>query len=238
LPRDAVGPCARKDGDEFAGEMAMPTLSPVRDYVRRAYTVSVSGSSDSGKTALLLALSRLLRDNYSIAVVTRRQAPDQDGSREFLLRHKALAASRIVAVDEDSQLGLAIEFLMTECRPELIFVDEDSSGWDTDAQPDFTIHVVNGSGAGISPDDAVGAARSDLLVLNQTHLGAPLDLEQDVSVRDSLRARGDAPFVVAHLRYGIGTIEIARQLLGSWRRTSAPAAWAMPLDAHVLLAPA
>jgi urease accessory protein len=216
----------------------MATPSPARDYVRRAYTVSVS-SSDSGKTALLLALSRLLRDNYSIAVVTSKQAaPDQDGSREFLLRHKALAASRIVAVDEDCRLDLAIEWLMTECRPELIFVDEESSGWDTDALPDFTIHVVNGSGGGISADDAVGAARSDLLVLNQTHLGAPLDLEQNMSVRDSLQARGDAPYVFAHLRYGIGTIEIARQLLGSWRRTSAPAAWAMPLDAHVLLAPA
>ena len=77
---------------------------PARDYVRRAYTVSVTGSTESGKTTLFLELSRLLRDNYSIAVVTRKPAPDRDGSREFLLRHKALAASRIVAVDENSHL--------------------------------------------------------------------------------------------------------------------------------------
>jgi len=210
--------------------------SPARDYVRRAYTVSGTGSIESGKTTLFLELSRLLRDNYSIAVVTRTPAPGRDGSREFLLRHKALAASRIVAVDENSHLDLAIEWLMTECRPELIFVEDHDSGSDTDALPDFTIHVVNGSGGGISPDDAIGAARSDLLVLNKTHLGPPLDLERDVSVRESLRARGDAPYVFAQLRYGIGTIEIARQLLGSWRHTNAPAAWAMSLDAHVLLA--
>ena len=216
----------------------MPRQSPARDYVRRAYTVSVSGSSDSGKTTLFLELSRLLRDNYSIAVVTRKPAPDRDGSREFLLRHKALAASRIAAVDENSQRDLAIEWLMTECRPELLFVEDHGSGSDTDGLPDFTIHVVNGSGGGISPDDAIDAARSDLLVLNKTHLGPPLDLDRDVSVRDSLQARGDAPYVFAHLRYGIGTIEIARQLLGSWRHTNAPAAWAMPLEAHVLLAPA
>jgi urease accessory protein len=216
----------------------MPKPSPARDYVRRAYTVSFTGSSESGKTTLFLELSRLLRDNYSIAVVTRKPAPDRDGSREFLLRHKALAASRIVAVDENSHLDLAIEWLMTECRPELIFVEDQDSGSDTDALPDFTIHVVNGSGGGISPDDAIGAARSDLLVLNKTHLGPPLDLERDVSVRDSLQARGDAPYVFAHLRYGIGTLEIARQLLGSWRHTNAPAAWAMPLEAHVLIAPA
>src|SRR5688572_694731 len=205
----------------------MPRQSSARDYVRRAYTVSISGSTESGKTTLFLELSRLLRDNYSIAVVTRKAAPDRDGSREFLLRHKALAASRIVAVDENSHLGLAIEWLMTECRPELIFVDDHGSGWDTDALPDFTIHVVNGSGGGISPDDAIGAARSDLLVLNKTHLGPPLDPERNVSVREAVRVRGDAPCVFAQLRYGIGTIEIARQLLGSWRQTNAPAAWAV-----------
>jgi urease accessory protein len=216
----------------------MPRPSPARDYVTRAYTVSVTGSTDSGKTTLFLELSRLLRDNYSIAVVTRKPAPDRDGSREFLLRHKALAASRIVAVDENSHLDLAIEWLMTECRPELIFVEDQGSGSDIDVLPDFIIHVVNGSGGGISPDDAIGAASSDLLVLNQTHLGPPLDIERHVSVRDSLQVRGDAPYVFAHLRYGIGTIEVARRLLCSWRRTSAPAAWAMPIDGHVLLAPA
>jgi len=216
----------------------MPRQSPARDYVRRAYTVSVTGSTESGKTTLFLQLSRLLRDNYSIAVVTRKPAPDRDGSREFLLRNKALAASRIAAVDENRHLDLAIEWLMTECRPELLFVEDHDSGSDTNPLPDFTIHVVNGSGEGISPDDVIGAANSDLLVLNKTHLGPPLDLERNAPVRDSLQARGDAPYVFAHLRYGIGTIEIARQLLGSWRHTNAPAAWAMPLDAHVLLAPA
>ncbi len=216
----------------------MPTQSPARDYVTRAYTVSVTGSAESGKTTLLLALCRLLRDNYSIAVVTRKPAPDRDGSREFLIRHKALAPSRIVAVDEDGDADLAFEWLMMECRPELIFVAADAGGYQVDALPDFTIHVVNGSGQGIAPDDVIGAAQSDLLVLNKTHLGPPLDVERNGSARDSVRVRGDAPYVLAHLRYGIGTLEIARQVLGSWRQTSAPAAWAVPLDGHVLLAPA
>ena len=215
----------------------MPRPSSARDYVRRAYTVSVSGSTESGKPTLLLALCRLLRDNYSIAVVTRMAAPDRDGSREFLIRHKALAPSRIVSEDDDSHIDLAIDWLMSECRPELIFV-EDEGDSTTDARPDFSIHVVNGSGEGLSTDDVAGAARSDLLVLNKTHLGPPLDQERNVSVRDSLQVRGDAPYVFAQLRYGIGTIEIARQLLGSWRQTNAPEAWAVPLDGHAVLTPA
>ena len=36
-------------------------------------------------------------------------------------------------------------------------------------------------GEGISPDDVIAvAAQSDLLVLNKTHLGPPLDLERNV----------------------------------------------------------
>jgi urease accessory protein len=216
----------------------MPTPHPVRDYVTRAYTVRVSGSSESGRTTLLLALCRLLRDNYSIAVVTRTPAPHQDGSREFLIRHKALARARIVAVDDGSHTGLAIGSLMTESRPELIFVEDISGHSTADALTDFAIYVVNGSGERMSPQDEIGAARSDLLVLNKTHIGPPLDPKRDVAVRESVHIRGEAPYVIAHLRYGIGTIEIARQVLGSWRQTSAPAAWAMPLDGHVALTPA
>ncbi len=216
----------------------MPAELPIRDYVTRAYTVSVSGSADSGKTTLLLALCRLLRDSYSIAVVTRALAPGQDGSREFLIRHKALARSRVVAADDASDTDLAIEWLMVEARPELIFVEDENSDPCTAALTDFTIHVVNGSGARMSPDDATGAARSDLLVLNKTHLGAPLNPERDFAVRESVQIRGAAPYVIADLRYGIGTIEIARQFLGRWRQTNAPAAWAEPLDTHVVLTPA
>jgi urease accessory protein len=216
----------------------MPTSPLVRDYVTRAYTVSVSGSPEGGKRTLLLALCRLLRDNYSVAVVTSTPLPGQDGGRDFLLRHKALASSRIVAADQGPHTDLAIERLMAESRPELIFIDGENCGAKPDALADFTIHVVNGSGEWMSPDDAIGAAQSDLLVLNKIHPGPPLGPERDVRVRESMHIRGDAPYALTHLRYGIGTIEIARQILGSWRQTSAPEAWAEPVDGHVVLTPA
>ena len=216
----------------------MPIQVLGRDYVARAYTVGVSGSTESGKPTLLLALCRLLRDNYSIAVVTRKPGPNQDGCRDFLIRHKALAPARIVAVDDASQIDLAIEWLMSESRPELIFVEDETGDTRAEALQDFTIHVVNGSSDRLSADDTSGAARADLLVLNKTHLGPPLDPARDVAVRESLRIRGDAAYVTTHLRYGIGTIDIAKELLGSWRQTNAPAAWAVPLDGHVVLTPA
>ena len=213
----------------------MPIHPSGRDFSARAYTVAVGGSIESGKAVLLLVLCRLLRDNYSIAVVTRQPGPDRDGSRDFLIRHKALAPTRIIAVNGEGQADLAIESLMTEFRPEIIFLEETVGDDDIDARADFIIHVVDGSGAELSPDDVIDVMRADLLVLNKTHLGLPLDPERHLCVRESVRVRGEAPYVFAQLRYGIGAIEIARQFLVHWRQTCAPAAWVMAVEATAAL---
>src|SRR5258707_15105211 len=68
-----------------------------RDYSQRAFTIGLGGPVGSGKTALLLALCRLLRDDYSLAVVTNDIFTKEDG--EFLVRHGALAPERIAAVE-------------------------------------------------------------------------------------------------------------------------------------------
>ena len=41
-----------------------------RDWSQRAFTVGIGGPVGSGKTALVLALCRRLREKYSIGVVT------------------------------------------------------------------------------------------------------------------------------------------------------------------------
>src|SRR5947199_10105114 len=68
-----------------------------RDYGSRAFTIGIGGPVGSGKTALLLALCRLLRDDYSLAVVTNDIFTKEDG--EFLVRNQALPAERITAVE-------------------------------------------------------------------------------------------------------------------------------------------
>lgn len=213
----------------------MPRQYSVRNFQMRAFTVGIGGSAESGRPMLLLALCRLLRDNYSIAFVVGPPGAGEDGVREFLIRHKAITPSRIALVDHSGHANPAIEWLMRESRPELLFVDGHRHG-ETTIAPDFTIHVVNGSGSGLSPDDVIGASTADLLVLNKTHIGPPLDRERHVAVREALHARGAAPSVVADLRYGIGTIDVAKQFLGRWRQVSAPAASAVPLAGRAVLA--
>src|SRR6266545_7909758 len=104
----------------------------VRDYRERAFTIGIGGPVGSGKTALLLALCRLLRDDHNIAVVTNDIFTKEDG--EFLVRHQALEAERIRAVEtggcphaairEDISANLlALEELHAAFHPDLLLLE-------------------------------------------------------------------------------------------------------------------
>src|SRR2546428_12787582 len=96
LPHDHTHPHVH-DETEGPGVFHERTEPLERDYRSRAFTVGIGGPVGSGKTALLLALCRLLRDDYSLAVVTNDIFTKEDG--EFLVRHQALPADRITAVE-------------------------------------------------------------------------------------------------------------------------------------------
>ncbi|KDN44721.1 urease accessory protein UreG [Tilletiaria anomala UBC 951] len=69
-----------------------------RDWNERAFTIGIGGPVGSGKTALLLALCRKLREKYNIGVVTNDIFTRED--QEFLIRNSALQpTSRIRAIE-------------------------------------------------------------------------------------------------------------------------------------------
>ena len=85
LPPDFT-PYGNADPDE-PGVFSERPGPLARDYRTRAFTIGIGGPVGSGKTALLLALCRLLRDEYELAVVTNDIFTKEDG--EFLVRHQA-----------------------------------------------------------------------------------------------------------------------------------------------------
>jgi urease accessory protein len=218
------------DEPEGPGHFAERPAPLVRDYGSRAYTVGIGGPVGSGKTALLLALCRRLRDDYSIAVVTNDIFTKEDG--EFLVRHQALPADRIRAVetggcphtavrDDVSQNLDALNRLMLKFRPELLFVE--SGGDNLAAQfsrelADFTIYVIDVSGGDKIPrKGGPGITQSDLLVINKTDLAPLVRADLGVMARDSHRMRGDGPFLFAQVLNDVGVREIADAMLGGWR---------------------
>jgi urease accessory protein len=201
-----------------------------RDYTARAFTIGVGGPVGSGKTALLLALCRLLRDTYSLAVVTNDIFTREDG--EFLVRNQALPADRIAAVetggcphtavrDDVSQNLDALGQLMAKFHPDLLFVE--SGGDNLAAQfsrelADYTIYVIDVSGGDKIPrKGGPGITQSDLLVINKTDLAPLVGADLEVMARDSRRMRGEGPFIFAQVTNGVGVREIADAMIASWR---------------------
>src|SRR6195256_4840005 len=205
--------------------------APVRrDFAARAFTVGVGGPVGSGKTALLLALCRALRDHLSLGVVTNDIFTREDA--EFLMRNEALPRERIRAVEtggcphaalrEDISHNLiALEQLMEEVRPapELLFVE--SGGDNLAAQysrelADSTIYVIDVAGGDKVPrKGGPGITQSDLLVINKTDLAPQVGADLGVMARDARRMRGDGPVVFAQCTHGVGIAEVVEAVLAA-----------------------
>lgn len=204
-----------------------------RDLARRAFTVGVGGPVGSGKTALVLALCRRLRDAMSLAVVTNDIFTREDA--EFLVRNEALEASRIRAVEtggcphaairEDVSANLlALEALQREHHPTLLLVE---SGGDNLAAhfsrelADYTIYVIDVAGGDKIPrKGGPGITQSDLLVINKTDLAGAVGADLAVMDRDTRRMRGEGPFVFAQVTRDVGVDEISGHVLHAWHHAA------------------
>ena len=165
--------------------------------------VGVGGPVGSGKTALMDALCKRMRDRYDIAAITNDIYTKEDA--EFLMRSGALAPERIVGVEtggcphtairEDASINLAAVAEMRARFPDLDLVLIESGGDNLAATfcpelADLTIYVIDvAAGDKIPRKGGPGITRSDLLVINK------IDLAPHVGA-----ARGDGPRRQAHAR--------------------------------------
>ena len=202
-----------------------------RDYAQRAFTVGIGGPVGSGKTALVLALCRHLRDRLRLGVVTNDIFTREDA--EFLTRHEALPSGQIRAVEtggcphaairEDiSPNLLALEELMADVAPDLLFVE--SGGDNLAAQysrelVDYTIYVIDVAGGDKVPrKGGPGITQSDLLVINKTDLAPHVGADLGVMARDAAKMRGPGPTIFAQVTRGVGTVDIADHVIAARTR--------------------
>jgi urease accessory protein len=180
--------------------------------------VGVGGPVGSGKTALMRALCLALRDKYNIAAVTNDIYTKEDA--EFLTRHEALDADRIIGVEtggcphtairEDASMNLAaIDDLMARHEGlEMILVESGGDNLAATFSPelsDLTLYVIDVSaGDKIPRKGGPGITRSDLLIINKTDLAPYVGASLDVMDRDAKKQRGERPFVFSNLKTGDG----------------------------------
>jgi urease accessory protein len=186
--------------------------------------VGVGGPVGSGKTALMDALCKRLRERYEIAAITNDIYTKWDA--EYLVRSGALPAERIAGVEtggcphtairEDASANLAAVADMRAKFPGLDLVLIESGGDNLAATfspelADLTIYVIDvAAGEKIPSKGGPGITRSDLLVINKIDLAPHVGASLDNMARDTRRMRGVRPFVFSNLREGKGVDEIAR----------------------------
>ncbi len=184
--------------------------------------LGIGGPVGSGKTALVDAICRRLRDRYELGVITNDIFTRED--MEFLVRRGALEAERIVgvqtggcphtAIREDASMNFdAIDGLI-ERWPDLDLILLESGGDNLAASfspelVDAAIYVIDVSGGDKIPrKGGPGVTRSDLLVINKIDLAPHVGADLDVMARDARLMRGDRPFLFTNVRGGHGVDEV------------------------------
>ncbi len=189
--------------------------------------IGVGGPVGSGKTALLKQLCLALRDHYDIAVVTNDIYTREDA--DFLLKHEALAADRILGVEtggcphtairEDASMNLAAIDELQERHPglELVLVESGGDNLSATFSPelsDLTLYVIDVSaGDKIPRKGGPGITKSDLLIINKIDIAEQVHASLEVMERDSKMMRGERPFVFANLYDGVGLETIIQFIL-------------------------
>ncbi|WVR08555.1 urease accessory protein UreG [Kwoniella sp. DSM 27419] len=221
---------------EHAGKFSerdMPDYTG-RDWEERGFTIGIGGPVGSGKTALLLALCRALRDDYNIAAVTNDIFTRED--QEFLIRNQALPTERIRAIEtggcphaairEDISANMgALEELQAEFATEMLFVE---SGGDNLAAnysrelADYIIYVIDVSGGDKIPrKGGPGISQSDLLIVNKIDLAPHVGASLEVMRRDAAKMREGGPTLFTSVRNNDGVQDVIDSILSAWKASGA-----------------
>lgn len=200
--------------------------------------VGVGGPVGSGKTALIDALCKRLRDDLELAVVTNDIYTREDA--EFQIRSGALPPERIegvetggcphTAIREDASINIeAIENMVRKFPDlDLVFVESGGDNLAATFSPelaDATIYVIDvAAGDKIPRKGGPGITRSDLLVINKTDLAPLVGASLDVMEIDARKMRGELPFVFTNLKSGDGVGQVVAFITGALAGASATVA--------------
>lgn len=188
--------------------------------------LGIGGPVGSGKTALVKTLCGELKDKYHIAVITNDIYTKEDA--EFLLRHEALDADRILGVEtggcphtairEDASMNLsAVEELQNRfANLDLIIIESGGDNLAATFSPelsDLTLYVIDtGAGDKIPRKGGPGITKSDLLIINKIDIAPMVGADLGVMDRDAKKMRGAKPFIFTNLKDGTGVADVVRLL--------------------------
>lgn len=170
--------------------------------------IGIAGPVGSGKTSLIESLTNILKDKYSLAIVTNDIYTTEDAN--YLKRTLDLDENRIVGVEtggcphtairDDISMNLkAVHELEEKFNPDITFVE---SGGDNLSATfsyeliDYYMYIIDvAQGADIPRKKGAGLLFSDLLVVNKTDLAPYVDVDLVLMKNDVLNNRKNKPSV-------------------------------------------
>jgi urease accessory protein len=196
----------------------------------RPMRVGIGGPVGSGKTALVEKLCWLMKDTYSLGVITNDIYTKEDA--EILNRTGVLPKERIIGVEtggcphtairEDVSMNFeAVEELERRFPDlDLIFIESGGDNLAAAFSPelvDIFIYIIDvAQGEKIPRKGGPGITRSDLLVINKIDLAPYVGASLEVMERDSRRMRGEKPFVFTNLFAQIGVADVAQWIANAY----------------------
>ncbi|SHG46694.1 urease accessory protein UreG [Cognatishimia maritima] len=189
--------------------------------------VGIGGPVGAGKTTLTARLSEVLKERFSIGVITNDIYTQEDA--EALMRMQILPQDRIIGVEtggcphtairEDASINLAAVAEMQERHPDLDIVLIESGGDNLSATfspelADLTIYVIDvAAGEEIPRKGGPALTRSDILVINKTDLAPHVGASLEVMRRDATKARDGRVFHFTNLKQKEGVEAVLGSVL-------------------------
>lgn len=173
-----------------------------------ALKIGIAGPVGSGKTSLIESLTNILKDKYSLGIVTNDIYTTEDAN--YLKQHLDLDENRIIGVetggcphtairDDISMNQRAVIELEQKFNPDIVFVE---SGGDNLSATfsyeliDYYMYIIDvAQGADIPRKKGAGLLFSDLLVVNKIDLAPYVDVDLELMRSDVANNRKNKPSV-------------------------------------------
>lgn len=195
--------------------------------------VGIGGPVGSGKSLLIERMVPILYGRgYMAGIISNDVISKEDADRirstlstnlriipEDLVIGLATGGCPHTAIREDPSMNLAVIEEMERDHPELdiIIIESGGDNITTTFSPilaDYFIYVIDVAGGDKYPrKGGLGIQSCDLLVINKIDLAPYVDASLDIMREDSLRMRGQRPFLMSDCRHDTGVDGIVDHII-------------------------